>query len=82
MKKRILIFGAFLLIAVGLYSCEELLGNCETCRYNVYDVNGSLLYSELEAEYCGADLIAKKAAADVVTLEGTANETTTKFECD
>ena len=82
MKKKVLIFASFLLLAAGLTSCEGLLDDCETCRYNVYDKDMNLLYSELEAEYCGAELIAKKAAPDVVTGEGTDNEKTTKFECD
>jgi len=82
MKKKVFIFAAFLLLAAGVTSCEELLENCEFCRYNVYDKDGNFLYSELEAEYCGAELLAKKSAPDVITGEGTANEIVTKFECD
>lgn len=81
MRKRILVFAAFLVIAAGVTSCENLFQHCEICRYNVY-VNGVFSYSELEAEYCGSDLAARKSAPDVVTGEGTAYETVTKFECD
>ena len=75
-KRRLAFFAACLLIAFSFGACEELLDDCETCRYNVY-VDGVFSYSELEGEYCGADLIAKKAAPDV-----TVGTTVTKFECD
>lgn len=81
MKKKILFFIAFLVIAAGITSCEKTSEHCETCRYNVY-INGVFSYSELEAEYCGADLVARKAAPDVIVGEGTDHETVTKFECD
>lgn len=81
MKKKILFFAAFLILAAALTSCEKVMEHCEICRYNVY-VNGVFSYSELEAEYCGSDLVARKAASDVITGEGTAHETVTKFECD
>ncbi|MBS0011710.1 MAG: hypothetical protein KFF49_09895 [Bacteroidales bacterium] len=81
MKKKIFFFSVYLALAAGLTSCEGMLENCETCRYNVY-VNDVLSYSEMEAEYCGADLITRKSAPDVITGEGTAHETVTKFECD
>lgn len=78
MKKKLLFLGTLIIIAISFSSCEELLDNCETCRYNVYEdgvLNASLTYGE--AEYCGADLIAKKAALDV-----SVGNKTTKFECD
>lgn len=81
MKKKVLFFAAFLVIAAGITSCEKILENCEICRYNVY-INGVFSYSELEAEYCGSDLVARKAAPDVITGEGSDHETVTKFECD
>ncbi|MDZ7739264.1 MAG: hypothetical protein U5K32_09440 [Bacteroidales bacterium] len=55
MKKRILFFATFLIIAAGLTSCEELFNNCKICRLNTYE-DGQFIGSADEAEYCGADL--------------------------
>lgn len=76
MKKRILFFATFLIIAAGLTSCEELLSNCKICRLNTYE-NGALISSAQEAEYCGAELIAIQATAPT-----TVGSTTTEWECD
>lgn len=81
MKKTLLYLGAFMLTASMFTSCEEVLENCDTCRYNIY-VNDAFVRSELEAEYCGADLIARKAAPDVTVENPPGTFTVTKFECD
>ena len=80
MKKKFFYLAALILIAISFTSCKDII-NCENCRYNVY-VNDVFSYSEFEAEYCGADLVARKAAPDVVIGQGTATVTATKFECD
>lgn len=76
MKKKLLYLGAFLLIVSFASSCEKLKDNCKQCRYNTY-VNLAFTSAELEAEYCGTDLITRQAAPDV-----TVGDSVTKFECD
>ena len=80
MKKKLLFVGAFLLTAAMFTACEGL-ETCQTCRYNIY-VNDVLSGSELETEYCDADLIARKAAPDVTVEAPPGTFTVTKFECD
>ncbi|HCC71999.1 MAG TPA: hypothetical protein DEQ09_12745 [Bacteroidales bacterium] len=76
MKKRVLFFVAFLLIAAGISSCEDVLENCKICRLNTYE-NGNLINSAQEAEYCGSELIRIQSTPPV-----TIGSTTTKWECD
>ncbi len=76
MKKRVLFFVTFLIIAAGLTSCEELLNNCKICRLNTYE-DGVLINSAQEAEYCGAELVTIQA-----TPATTVGNTTTEWECD
>jgi hypothetical protein len=78
MKKKVLYAVALLMMASLFNSCED---SCKTCSYVIYDSNDEFVRSELAAEYCGADLIARQAAPDVVVGEGDLL-TTTKFECD
>ncbi len=76
MKKRILYFATFLIIAAGLTSCEELFNDCKICSLNTYE-DGVLINSAQEAEYCGAELIKIEATPPV-----TVGSTTTEWECD
>lgn len=46
-------------------SCEELTG-CKICRQVTY-VNGIVEQEGRETEYCGAELIAIEATADIVS---------------
>jgi hypothetical protein len=73
--KRTLIFGAsFLFIAWAFTSCESL-SDCGFCKNVTYE-NGSVINEGSETEYCGAELIAKKATPPV-----TVGALTTKVVC-
>ena len=73
--KRTLIFGAtFLFIAWAFTSCESL-SDCGFCKNVTYE-NGSVINEGTETEYCGQDLIVKKATPPV-----TVGSLTTKVEC-
>jgi hypothetical protein len=75
MKKVKFLFGAVLLFMVCFVtSCEKLSG-CERCKNVTYE-NGLAISSSSETEYCGSDLIAKKAIPDI-----TVGSLTTKVEC-
>lgn len=76
MKKKILFFATFLIIAAGLTSCEELFNNCKICSLNTYE-DGALISTASEAEYCGSDLIKIEATPPV-----TVGNTTTEWECN
>lgn len=76
MKKKILFFATFLIIAAGLTSCEELFNNCKICSLNTYE-DGVLINSAQEAEYCGADLLKVESTPPV-----TVGSTTTEWECN
>jgi hypothetical protein len=75
--KRKLILGALFIFATWAASSCDSLGKCQTCKYVIYE-NGIVVPSQnpSETEYCGADLIARQAKADV-----TIGTQTTKFEC-
>jgi hypothetical protein len=73
--KRKLIFGAsFLFIAWGFTSCEAL-SDCGFCKEVIYE-NNAVLSESSETEYCGEELIQKKATTPVTT-----GSLTTKVEC-
>ena len=73
--KRTLLFGAsFLFIAWAATSCEALSG-CGICK-NVQYENNQVINTGNEEEYCGDELIQKKA-----TLPVTIGSVTTKVEC-
>jgi hypothetical protein len=73
--KRKLVFGAtFLFIAWAFTSCEAL-SDCGFCKDVIYE-NNAVLSESIETEYCGEELIKKKATAPVTT-----NNLTTKVEC-
>jgi hypothetical protein len=74
MKTKLLFGAAFLFVAWTTTSCEVLSG-CKVCKDVTYE-NGAVLFSGVETEYCGADLIAKEATPDV-----TVGTHTIKVEC-
>lgn len=66
MKRKILSGLLFLFIAFGFTACEAL-NDCEKCRIVTKNSSGTVTDSGVEAEYCGATLIAFKAANPTVT---------------
>jgi len=78
MKKKLFFLAAIIFMIASFSACEKIKEICETCRYNVY-VDGIKddLLTYGEAEYCGSDLISRKAAPDINILNKV-----TKFECD
>lgn len=79
MKRKILAGLLFLFIALGFSACEAL-SDCETCRIVTKNSSGTVTDSGVEAEYCGATLIAFKAANPTVTDPVTGSVTT--LECN
>ncbi len=74
MKKKLLFGSAFVLLSWAVTSCEAL-NDCGFCKNVTYE-NGVITNTGAETEYCGADLIAKKATPDY-----TVGTLTTKVEC-
>lgn len=64
-RKKLYLFILLVLIASGLNSCENLLGNCKVCQLNQYE-GDVLITPGPEAEYCDAELIAIQAIKDEV----------------
>ncbi len=75
MKSLVLKGLLFFTFAFFLNSCEGLLDSCMTCQLNTYEA-GVLSIPGADSEYCGVDLTAIQAIADVV--DGTY---TIKWEC-
>jgi hypothetical protein len=73
--KRKLIFGVSFLLCVWAVTSCEALSDCGYCKEVEYE-NGSVINESIETEYCGIDLINKKATKDV-----TINDRTTKVVC-
>jgi hypothetical protein len=75
--RRKLIFGvSFLVIAWTFTSCESL-SDCGFCKDVTYETgNPDPIQTGTETEYCGQDLVNKKATAPV-----TVGSLTTKVEC-
>jgi hypothetical protein len=77
MKKKI-IYGVFLiLIVIAAPSCSK---TCSTCQIVTRDSTGAIVDSGSGTQYCGADLIAFKAANPTVT--NPVNGNVTKVECN
>jgi hypothetical protein len=70
MKRKILIAISFILITLTFNSCEPL-GTCKVCRQVTSEINGTIISEDPEAEYCGADLVAIEAKADVILPNNT-----------
>lgn len=64
MKRKLLFFCAFLILAWTFTSCE-VLNNCKICRQVTY-VNGIVDQEGPETEYCDAKLIAIQTTPDVI----------------
>ncbi|HOO99936.1 MAG TPA: hypothetical protein PLV06_12420, partial [Bacteroidales bacterium] len=79
MKRKIAAGVLFLLITAGFSACEAI-SDCEICRIVVRDSGGNILDSGLEAEYCGAALLAYKASNPTITDPFTGN--VTSLECN
>jgi hypothetical protein len=61
MKRKILSAFLFLFVAWGFTSCEAL-NDCETCKLVTRDTGGNVTDTGVQGEYCGATLVAFKAA--------------------
>lgn len=75
MKKKLLYFAAFLLIASSVSSCEGLFQVCKTCK-QVTTENGNIISEGSEAEYCSDDLLIIEATPPVKV-----GSLTTSWEC-
>ena len=79
MKRKIFAAVLFLFIAFGFSACEAL-NDCETCKIVTRDKDGNITNTDVEGEYCGATLIAWKAANP--TVEDPITHSVTKLECN
>jgi hypothetical protein len=79
MKRKVLFAVTFFLIAWGFTACESL-SDCETCKLVTKNSNGDVTDTGVEAEYCGATLIAFKAANP--TVEDPITHSITSLECN
>ena len=79
MKRKIFAAVLFLFIAFGFNACEAL-SDCETCKIVTKNSSGDITDTGVEAEYCGAALIAFKAANP--TVEDPVTHSVTKLECN
>ena len=75
MRRKLLYATGFLLMTVGLHSCEGLFENCKLCRQVTYE-NGNVTNQTSETEYCGTSLLTVQATPPV-----TIGNTTTQWEC-
>jgi len=79
MKRKLLFGASFLFIAWAVTSCKSIT-DCQTCKIVTRNTSdNSIVSSNGGTEYCGADLIAFKAANPTIT--NTVNGTVTKVEC-
>jgi len=74
MKRKLLLGVFFVFLAWAATSCEAL-SDCGFCKNVTYD-NGVITNTGAESEFCGAELIAKKATPDY-----TVGTLVTKVEC-
>ncbi|MCX6260249.1 MAG: hypothetical protein NTY95_05345 [Bacteroidia bacterium] len=70
MKRKILIAISFILFTLAFNSCEPL-GTCKVCRQVTTEIDGTFISEGPEAEYCGADLVAIEAKADIILPNNT-----------
>lgn len=66
MKRKILSGLLILIMTAGFTACEAL-SDCETCKLVTRNADGDVIESGVEGEYCGAALVAFKAANPTVT---------------
>ncbi|MCU0461309.1 MAG: hypothetical protein MUF36_04745 [Bacteroidales bacterium] len=79
MKRKIFAAVLFLFIAFGFNACEAL-SDCETCKIITKNSSGAITDTGVEAEYCGAALIAFKAANPTITNPTTGE--VTSLDCN
>lgn len=81
MKKRICYLACLVILTCAATSCKKVLNDCEFCKIvtKVSASDETVISSTGETEYCGADLIAFKAANPTITNPVTGN--VTKVEC-
>lgn len=79
MKKKICYLSFLVMLACAATSCKKALNDCEFCKIVTRTSGGTEVSSTGETEYCGADLIAFKAANPTITNPVTGN--VTKVEC-
>jgi Ca2+/Na+ antiporter len=79
MKRKALALFLFLFIFFGFTSCESL-NDCEVCKFVTKNSDGVVTDTGLEAEYCGATLVAFKAANPDITNPVTG--AVTSLECN
>jgi hypothetical protein len=77
MKKKIIYAVCFIVFLITAPSCSK---TCSTCQIVTRDKNGAIVDSGSGTQYCGADLIAFKAANPTVT--NTSNGNVTSVECN
>lgn len=79
MKRKLLLGASFIIIAWIASSCEDT--NCRQCKIVTRKISDdSIVSSTGGTEYCGADLVAFKAANPAIT--NTVLGTVTKAECN
>ncbi len=64
MKRKLIYTLSLIMITVLFTACESLTG-CKICRQVTY-VNEKVEQEGRETEYCGAELVAIEATADIV----------------
>ena len=74
MKKKIIYAVCFIVFLITAPSCSK---TCSFCKLVTTDSGGNVINSGSETEYCGADLIAFKAANLPTTVGGN----TTTYSC-
>jgi hypothetical protein len=75
MKRKVAYILLLTVIVFSFNSCE-MLGDCQTCRYESHDSSTGTTEYTGEAEYCGQELIDMKA-----TEPWTYGTVTTKVKC-
>jgi hypothetical protein len=78
MKRKLLFGASFLFISWAATSCKTLT-DCQFCKIVTRTSTGIEVSSGSQSEYCGADLVAYKAANPSITNPVTGN--VTKVEC-
>ena len=74
MKRKLILVAVFLFATWAFNSCEALT-DCGFCKNVTYE-NGTVINEGTETEYCGDDLVKKKATPPV-----TVGSVTTKVVC-
>ena len=80
MKRKLLFGASFLFIAWAFTSCKSLT-DCQTCKIVTRKISdNSVVSTDGGTEYCGASLIAFKAANP--EIRNTTTDRVTKVECN